>query len=1385
MKSRVIAATAVLAAALTLGLTISASAPAAAQTITPSVQSSVVDAGTTTTWSGSEITGAAAQDTAMISGTILGPPTGDLTYTLFNGSGCTGTPISTQDVPLNPDGTVPDSSATTALAGGPYSFQAVYDGDVNYFASPPSCESFTVNTAPSSINTTVFDAATNAGWSGSETTGATAYDTASIGNTIGGFTPTGTVTYDYFGRGTCSGSVVSSDTETLKSDGSVPQSKPTQGTLGGGTYYFEASYSGDGNYAPSGPSGCEPFTVGTATSSITTTVFDAATKAAWNGSETTGSSAYDTASIGGTIGGFTPTGSVTYDYYGGGTCAGPVLKSDTKTLNPDGTVPPSPSQGPLGAGTYYFDASYGGDGNYAPAGPSGCESFSIGLPMTTTHATVFDAATKAAWNGSETTGSSAYDTASIGGTIGGFTPTGSVSYDYYGGGTCAGPVVESDTEPLNPDGTLPPSPSQGPLGAGTHYFSASYSGDGNYAGSTSSCESFTVVKATSSIATTVFDAATNAAWNGSEATSSSAYDTASIGGIIGGFTPTGSVTYDYYGGGTCAGPVVESDTEPLNPDGTLPPSPSQGPLGTGTYYFSASYSGDGNYAGSTSSCESFTVVKATSFIATTVFDAATNAAWSGNEVTGATAKDTASVIGVTGFIPTGTVTYHFFAGDGTCTGGIVPQTVTIVAGSVPDSNSSSTLSAGTYSFDATYSGDGNYAPSSSSGCESFTVKKATPSVTTTVFDAATNAAWSGSEVTGATAYDTAAIGGTVGGIPPTGSVTYHFFVGAGNCTGSDIAQTVTLTAASVPNSNTSSHLASGPYSFDTTYSGDGNYAPSGTSICESFAVNKATPSITTTVFDAATNAAWSGSEFPNASAYDTATVVGATGVTPTGTVTYDYYGTMACTGSPVASDTETVNADGTVPHSTTQGPLSVAVYHFDASYSGDGNYVPSGPSGCETFGFGRKSPSTPLVSNIPTNAQYGSSFLANVNTTGDGVKTVTSSTPSFCTVANGLTVSFVGVGTCTLTAHVALSTDYFPGDGAAQSFVVGRAFSSAPSITNLPFNPIAEGGFTATVSTNGDGTRSIVSSTARVCTVSNGLTVSYVAAGSCTLTALVAQGPTHFGATGSPQTFTILPVPHGYWLVGSDGGIFTFGDSQFWGSTGNLQLQRPVVGITPTVSRNGYWLVASDGGIFSFGDAGFYGSIPGLGLHPAGSGAAPSLNAPIVAMVPSTTGHGYFMVASDGGVFAFGDARFAGSCPGIGGCSGAAVAVVPDSTGNGYWLFTNTGNVYTFGDAPYYGAPPATVVPVTSAVATPDGHGYWILFSNGEVASFGDAPGLGSPVGYTNSANPATTIFPTANGGGYWVGSARGDVFAFGDAPFLGSMAGTPLNGMIIAASGY
>ena len=75
------------------------------------------------------------------------------------------------------------------------------------------------------------------------------------------------------------------------------------------------------------------------------------------------------------------------------------------------------------------------------------------------------------------------------------------------------------------------------------------------------------------------------------------------------------------------------------------------------------------------------------------------------------------------------------------------------------------------------------------------------------------------------------------------------------------------------------------------------------------------------------------------------------------------------------------------------------------------------------------------------------------------------------------------------------------------------------------------------------------------------------------------------------------PDGKGYWLVAADGGIFAYGDAAFYGSTGGLHLNQPVVGMAATPDGKGYWLVAADGGIFAYGDAAFYGSTGGTHLN--------------------------------------------------------------------------------------------------------------------------------------------------------------------------------------------
>ncbi len=166
--------------------------------------------------------------------------------------------------------------------------------------------------------------------------------------------------------------------------------------------------------------------------------------------------------------------------------------------------------------------------------------------------------------------------------------------------------------------------------------------------------------------------------------------------------------------------------------------------------------------------------------------------------------------------------------------------------------------------------------------------------------------------------------------------------------------------------------------------------------------------------------------------------------------------------------------------------------------------------------------SAAIITNNPLKPLTGGSFTPTVATTGDGTKSVTSSTPSVCTVAAGV-VSFIALGTCTLVAHVAAGTNYASGDGSAQNLTVGQGPvtpPTTPTISNIPSAPVAFGSFTPTVSTNGDGTTSVTSSTTAVCKVTAGL-VSFDHAGTCTLVPHVTAGVLHSAADGAATSITV------------------------------------------------------------------------------------------------------------------------------------------------------------------------------------------------------------------------------------------------------------------------
>jgi hypothetical protein len=240
----------------------------------------------------------------------------------------------------------------------------------------------------------------------------------------------------------------------------------------------------------------------------------------------------------------------------------------------------------------------------------------------------------------------------------------------------------------------------------------------------------------------------------------------------------------------------------------------------------------------------------------------------------------------------------------------------------------------------------------------------------------------------------------------------------------------------------------------------------------------------------------------------------------------------------------------------------------------------------------------------------------------------------------------------------------------------------------------------------------------------------------------------------------------GYWQVGTDGGVFTFGSASYYGSTGNIHLNKPIVGMAATPDGGGYWLVASDGGVFTFGDAGYYGSTGNV-----------HLNQPIVGMAPTPDGKGYWLVASDGGIFAFGDANFHGSTGNIR-LNKPIVGMAVDPGTGGYWLVASDGGIFAF-NAPFYGSTGSLTLdkPIVAMAALPDGAGYWLAASDGGVFSFG-ASFYGSAAGLSSS--PFTSITTSASGGGYWLTNAAGAAYAFGDAPDFGSALADSPNARIV-----
>jgi hypothetical protein len=634
-------------------------------------------------------------------------------------------------------------------------------------------------------------------------------------------------------------------------------------------------------------------------------------------------------------------------------------------------------------------------------------------------------------------GSTVHDSAIVAGPAGEPKPTGTVTFTFYTNGTGTPPGTSAGAVTLV-NGVADPSAVESNLMAGSYSFTAHYSGDSNYAPSDSPVETLTISKGASFGTTTILDAATNKPPTGTFG--ESVIDTASGGVSPAAFTPTGTVTYTFTGtnGTSLAGLTAPSSwtvsadkltwTETVTLNATAPFVPNSdptGPLPTGSYAFTGSYSGDPNYTGVTGTVEPLNIGPGVSNTQTAILDAATKQTFTGP--LGDSVVDSATVTGNP--TPTsGSVTYTFTGTNGTSLANVTPgssswtvsadkltwtETVPLDAttGTVPNSDPTGPLPAGNYQFQASYSGVTGVITGSTSEVEPMTIRKGISFGQTTILDEVTNGPPTGA--LGESVFDTATGRVSPAAFTPTGTVTYTF-TGTNGTSLANLTppassswkvsadrltwtETVTLNATAtppVPNSDVTGALPGGSYVFQATYSGDSNYEGL-TSDFELLDIGPGASITQTTILDAVSNGPPTG--FAGESVFDTATVTGTPpAFTPTGTVTYTFTGTGGTSlagltpGSSnwtVSADqltwTETVplNADGTAPPSDVTGALPPGAYAFTEFYnSGDNNFTDS-TSAVEPLNISKAIPVITTIPN-PTTALVGQTLQDTADLTG-------------------------------------------------------------------------------------------------------------------------------------------------------------------------------------------------------------------------------------------------------------------------------------------------------------------------------------------------------------------------------------------------------------------
>ena len=543
------------------------------------------------------------------------------------------------------------------------------------------------------------------------------------------------------------------------------------------------------------------------------------------------------------------------------------------------------SSSSLSVGSHTITVAYSGDTNDATSASPTLSQTVNQIPTTTTLSSSANPSTS---------GQSVTLTA----TVSPSTATGTVTFAVDGTTQLGSPVTLSSGQATF---------SSSSLSVGSHTITVAYSGDTNDATSASPTLSQTVNQIPT---TTTLSSSANPSTSGQSVT---------LTATVSPSTATGTVTF-----------TVDGTAQPAVTLSGGQATFSSSSLSVGSHTITAAYSGDTNDATSASSTLSQTVNQIPT---TTTLSSSANPSTSGQSVT-----LTATVSPSTA---TGTVT---FTVDGTA-----QPAVTLSGGQATFSSSS--LSVGSHTITAAYSGDTNDATSASS-----TLTQTVNQLTTTMLSSSNNPSTSGQSVT---------LTATVSPSTATGAVQFAI-------DGTNVGSPVTLSGGQATFS--SSSLSVGSHTITAAYSGDTNIIGSTTTMTQT--VNQIP---TTTTLSSSANPSTSGQ-----SVTLTATVSPSTA---TGAVQFAIDGTNV--GSPVTL------SGGQATFSSSS--LSVGSHTITAAYSGDTNDATSASSTLSQ-----------TVNQIPTTTTLSSS--ANPSTSGQSVTLTATVSPSTATGTVQFAIDGTNVG---------------------------------------------------------------------------------------------------------------------------------------------------------------------------------------------------------------------------------------------------------------------------------------------------------------------------------------------------------------------------------------